>query len=529
MNGQEMKRGETNSANEQGGHLFMWHGRPARGRGTPWRISFFISFITKSRGVPRPRASRPCHIDRSIPTLAGSALRTMNGGRRAMVRGADPTRIAGCDSPARFPRHFGIVTLILTFLTFLSATRAADVAISLPLQGHYRPGRYMPVRLVGQMDSPDGKLRLAGTSALMTDVQSSNHRIDCVIPWLSIGNVHDVRWSTSGNDHPIDLPLSPLDEDDRLIGYAGADPDILAKQFPDKKLIRVPLDLTDPLPGEITAWESLDGIVLDASSARRMTEGKIRGLLAAGTVIAIRSSQKPGGGWPWIQQGDCWIARANIAGPTSAYLPQGYEPTEIWLRGWPQSVRRQIMMAAIVFAILVAGAMMWRSKWQLPLIVLLCASATGAGLVWRAREPVGIEAGGSIYVRTLDTTQRDDWIYRAALREVDQTIPFMSDSRPVFASRKPPEGLAMRLVCSSDGKPVEFRFHLSPGRTMAFQSRMLVSGRQSLSPKMPVTSPLRLLAAGPYTMHDDRIIGEIAPLREDEWPGIVIERSVAPP
>ena len=291
----------------------------------------------------------------------------------------------------------GWFVLLASSLSHCSASplRAANVAISLPLQGHYRPGRYMPIRISGQTDSAGDVLTLRARGALTAEIHpAENGRVDALLPWLSIVTVSDVRWSTSGSagEHAVNLPLHALDEDDdRLIGYAGADADALAPLFPGKKLIRVELDSTDLLPGDITAWEALDGIVLDAGAYRRMTEGKVRSLLAGGTAIAIRSAQKPGSAWPWQRQGNYWIVQARIAGKASAYEDEiAYLPTQTWVGGWPFALRRKILLAAVVFVILAtavdplaAGSCdgRWWSSWRSALL------ATGAGLLLGVSRP----------------------------------------------------------------------------------------------------------------------------------------------
>ncbi|HZK82547.1 MAG TPA: hypothetical protein VFC46_15800, partial [Humisphaera sp.] len=190
---------------------------------------------------------------------------------------------------------------------------AADATLTLPLQGYYRPGHYMPVRVSARCDSPGAVFSLRATNALTTQIKADGDTIDATVPWLSIRTIRDVNWSLGPADHPIELPLHPLEDDERLIGYAGADADALAPSFPGKKLIRVELNVADPLPGDVTAWESLDGIVLDSSAAGRLYESTVSALLSAGTTIAIRQSQKPGGGWPWKRQGAYWIMRAGVA------------------------------------------------------------------------------------------------------------------------------------------------------------------------------------------------------------------------
>jgi len=403
---------------------------------------------------------------------------------------------------------------------------AADAAISLPLQGHYRPGRYMPVKVSAHLDSPADDFTLLARDALTTSVHGSSGRLEALIPWLTIGAVRDVRWFASSGEHAVTLPLQALEDDQRLIGYAGADPDALAATFPGCNLVRVPLDLADPLPGEIAAWEALDGIVLDAAAASRLEQFKVRGLLACGTAIAIRSKAQPGGGWPWKRQGAYWIARISLAGPLTASNGDVYGPTQLWPRGWPAYFRRQTLAAAILFALLATGVALWRGKGSAPAVVLVCLLATGLAFFWRHGRSMSIEAGGDIIVLGDAVTQRDTWTYRAVLRPAAGTFPWQPLARPVFGYRRQAEETDTRLTCSADGFPAEFRYRLKPGQSLAFQTRLLSPGQQDLAITTPITSPLRAMADALYAGAGDSIVGQTSS-GPDAWASIVIRRAGA--
>ncbi|MDB5354561.1 MAG: hypothetical protein JWN24_1014 [Phycisphaerales bacterium] len=397
----------------------------------------------------------------------------------------------------------------------------------LPLQGHYHPGRYLPVHLTANTDHADDSLTLHARDALPTEVTASGGKIDALVPWLAVRDIHEVRWSLPGTtDHAVELPLHPLAEDERLIGYAGADPDALAFLFAGQTLVRVPLDLTRPLAGPIEAWEALDGLVLDAAAAGRVDESQLRGLLAAGTAVAIKSDRRPGGPWPWQKQGAYWVLRIPIAGPQSAFVPEGaYAPTQVWLRGWPASFRRHIILAAIVFTILATGITLWRSRWTALAIVTLCAISTGAVFAWRARQFVDLQVGGSVIVLNESTTQRDDWTYRAVLRSVEGSFAWRSSARPIFGYPRQPADSDMRLICAADGRPLEFRYQQQPRQSLAFLTRTVLPERATVTPTMPVSSPVRTLADSLYTGPGDRIVGQVIEEGENRWPAVVVEKA----
>src|SRR5260221_6814822 len=278
--------------------------------------------------------------------------------------------------PVRLDRRRSRKTTVgaacLTFFIFhFSFFIQACAQLSLPLQGYYRPGKYIPVRIAATELTQHGKLIIEAPGALPMEIEISNQP-DLIVPWLAISDsLGQPRLSINGAGGPaVSAALHPLEDDQRLIGFAGADPDALRPFFGDQKIVGVALDLATPLAGPICAWETLDGIVLDSSAAARVTERQLNGLLAAGTGVAIRSSTKPAGEWPWRKVGDYWILHYALAGPDTAYEPTAYLPTSAWARGWPAPFRQQILLAAVVFAILSLGAALprWRGA---ALLVLL--------------------------------------------------------------------------------------------------------------------------------------------------------------
>src|SRR5437868_8469027 len=130
----------------------------------------------------------------------------------------------------------------------IASAARAEVRASLPLEGAYRTGRYMPVRLVVTNEA-GSEITLRARGALPTQLALSGGKADAVIPLLTTSSsVSDVRWSgADGVEHALDLRMRALGDDERLVALAGADPASARALFPDKKVIAVPLDVTRPL------------------------------------------------------------------------------------------------------------------------------------------------------------------------------------------------------------------------------------------------------------------------------------------
>src|SRR5438876_9507657 len=72
---------------------------------------------------------------------------------------------------------------MLLILMLLSIPATADVSISLPLQGYYREGRYMPVH-IHTAEPTTGTIRLSATGAADTVLSVSNTTVDVILPML---------------------------------------------------------------------------------------------------------------------------------------------------------------------------------------------------------------------------------------------------------------------------------------------------------------------------------------------------------
>lgn len=447
-----------------------------------------------------------------------------------------------------------LLSIALIALAIPAWCRSAEISIALPLQGHYRPGRAMPVRVTGRIDAPSDLLTLRARGAVTTLIPPRDGRIDATFAWLSIREITDVSWSIEpATQHALDLPLHPLEENERLIGYAGGDPAALKPMFANDTLIGVALDSLAPLPGPIAAWSALDGLVLDASAAARVSEAQLAGLLASGTVVAVISRARPGGAWPWQRRDGYWIVRAPVAGPTSAYSPAAYAPAQLWQRGWPADLRRHIVLAALLFTLLVTAATLFtrhaehsradvpRRRWislmvvsrSSPIIVLLvCAAGIAGAWIWRSRQSLNIRAGGSILVVGSAIVQQDHWTYLAALRAASAEFALSRGTHPVFGYRGQSQQMNLQVVCDASGNARLLRYRLLPGQLLAIQSRTVRAERRDLEAALPIragalpiTSPLRGMAEDLYVGAGDRVAGQMPPDLPEDWDAVIIRRG----
>jgi hypothetical protein len=414
----------------------------------------------------------------------------------------------------------------------------AQPAVSFPLEGRYRPGKYMPVR-VTEPEAPDpaarSTIRLSADGAVATELERPTGPADVVIPWLVIGeSPRDATWSAPGaSASALPVTLRPLNEGERLVGLAGAEPAAARSLFRYTGVVPVRLDPADPLPGPLAAWQSLDGLVLDAAAVPWLTERRLESLLAAGTTIAVRTADRPTGAWPWERQGDYWVVRADPAGPRGAVHPDAYAPTEAWSPGWPAAFRRQVVVGTILFALLALAASLWRSRAAAALAVAgLSLAALAAFALWRARQPSTIAAGGAIIVAGGAQTRIDDWNYFRAMNTTQATTPWPDApavSRPVFFSSRQAAQIGLRLIVAPDGRPRRFAWEMKPGTAVAFLSRTARPGPWDGAVSEPVTSPLREVAQSLYVRAGWSLAGQSTDAASQaaagRWPAVVVRAT----
>jgi hypothetical protein len=415
---------------------------------------------------------------------------------------------------------------------------AAEVDVSLPLGEYYRPGRYLPVRVVARGVSNDAPIRIEAAGAVPTEFSpTGGSAADAVAPLLAVTTMTDARWSVPGGARGAIVPaLRALGDDERLVGLLTTDSGaqaLAAELFPGKSIVSVPLDVATPLPGPAVAWGALDAVVLDETVAARLDEARVATLLAAGTAVAVRSGARPGGGWPWERRGAWWVANRTPAGPEDLIEPAAYEPAMAWSPGWPAPLRRRVVLILVAFALLALAATLWRSRYVVVAVVALALVTLGSLAAWRAGAPSTASATGAVRVNDA-WTQHDTWTFHRGLATGEGDEGVSGVGRPVFASRRHFEGAGVRLLAGADGA-LSFRYRLEPGRTLAFVDRRVDPRVTGAVARARVSSPLRPLAQSLYLRRGDRLltnftapVAEPPPADYEFWHVVVIERPMTP-
>jgi hypothetical protein len=380
----------------------------------------------------------------------------------------------------------------------------ASVQVTLPLQGYWRPGRYMPVRVQGEMEA--GVIEIGGEGAVASRLPLNGGRVDAILPVLVMSE-GAIQWS----EGVVNRPLRQLTADQRLVGFTTMDLALAQSLFPGETIVPIELALADPIPGPAVAWETLDAIVIDAPLA----EAKRAELVAAGVVVIVR--------------GQATANQPRIVGPRAAAEDlAAFAPVQGWRAEWPAAFRRRIMLSAIIFAIVAVGVSLLRFKYSALVLVGICALATVVmWMSWRNRPAVLVRWGG-IVVRSSEMTQEDLWVYQATASGSQSSMPWSGVMHPYFESREDRVAMKAVLMCESDGTPSSFSFQLGPGQKIGFLMRSFsqVAPTQTQHP----STPMELLARRMYLRPGIGIGGTAAPwelpgIRSDDeaWPTLILK------
>ena len=408
-------------------------------------------------------------------------------------------------------------------LLLLSLPAPGGVLISFPLDGHYRPGRYMPVRVAGN-ETHAVTIRAEGTVP-SEFVPAAN--AEAIVPWLMVtSSVRHSSWASAGSRQtPIELPLHALGDDERLVGLAGEDAAIAGTLFPDKKIIPVSLELSQPLPGPAMAWEALDAVLLSESAFSRLDQRQWQTLVAAGTALVVRSPRPPDVRWPWKQIGADWVLWLRPAGPEGVIEPDAFIPTYGWQRGWPAPFRRHAIIAGAIFCILATGIALWRSRWAVVAFLVFCAVAAAGVAWWYGRQPPVLQLTGGVEVVDGPVVQQDLWTWTSPVRLVEATSHLALLTHPAFTSSAQIEMTGIRLVCPAGEQGYRFDYRLDRGQSLAFVSRSIQM--QSVARHLsPASGPMKDLAEALYVRPPDRILGQYVS-GTTTAPIVVVRRKLA--
>jgi len=414
--------------------------------------------------------------------------------------------------------HFIGVLLFCLICTLHPLSALAQITVTFPLEGHYRPGRYMPVHVLGSATGKEFTLQSDGSLPL--SISTASGSVDVTAPWLTTSSsLQNAVWIENG-EHPLATGFEPLTDNQRLVALAGIEAAEARAIFSDAEIVPVHLDVTDPLPGSPAAWEALDGLMLDENAAARVTNHQLRTLLAAGTTVAIRSDRRPGGTWPWKRAGAYWVVAHLRAGPESLIEPAAYGPTYGWVRGLPWPTRRRALLGGLIVCVLLIGAafpplrrIRGISSGPFSLSpgtageaqisaraassdVSLTASRNGVlavgsvaiatsllWIAWQGRQPPLSTLAAQVVSQVGSLTQHDRWTWISSPVALETTFAAGELTHPIFFTHSQLAATQMRVVCDGNDEPISFRFHLEPRLAIAFVDSTVdtESDRHSLS------------------------------------------------
>jgi hypothetical protein len=397
--------------------------------------------------------------------------------------------------------------LALCWLLASSPAHAADVRITLPLEGNYRAGRFMPVHVTASGVRGE-TLTLAARGAVPVAVTAYGGNINVIVPWLAVrDSLNDPSWSDGSGGHPLELKVRAASDGEKLVALAGEDAAAARLLFPNETVLAIRLDASQPLLVPTVAWEALDGLILDPASAARVEESQLRAMLAAGTTVAVRTIRRPAGRWPWTHEGELWVVRNFPLGPAGTIEPDAYRPTYNWVRGWPADFRRRAVLAGAVGGILVLAASMWRSRRAAVAVIGINAVVLGLWLAWAARQTPVLQLSGRVLVQGESLWQEDHWTWFSPLTAADVAMPAETLTKPIFASAHQIESSGIRWGWSDETRSGQYGCHLDPRTSMAFLKREVMV-QYAIPDLTPGRSALATMVRELYLRPGDQLLGE---------------------
>jgi hypothetical protein len=400
---------------------------------------------------------------------------------------------------------------------------------SLPLEGWYRAGRYMPVRLDGNGLSGAGVKTIAADGAVPVECEGSGgSEIVPLLIFTSTAGPLRIE-SSSVADAP---PLRALSSHQQLVAVAGTGDRLAEKLFPGESIVTVHVDPLNPLPGPAIAWQTLDALIVDGPWPAGLDLGKVPALLAGGTQIAVQSVNRPQGALPWEAIDGGWVLRPAIAGPMGCDgNDAAYESWGAWHPDLPGKVRGRVVLAGLLFSLIALGCFLLPAKWVTPAIVIAVAGAMICIAWWRSSFPGAFVARGSVIVAGSAIEQEDRWQFVTVPQPATRAMDCGGEMWPVFADASQAGQVGMTLKWE-DGAG-RFDFALPMNGRLAFMSRTLHSAptppatEESAQAQTQTQTPMSAIARDIYQRAHERVTveraaGWDATADSPEWAGVRI-------
>src|ERR1044071_3834462 len=129
-------------------------------------------------------------------------------------------------------------------LFFLLCAAAGPIEVSLPLEGYYRPGKYIPIRFRASLDERSAAgLEFSAEGAIATRVVLSEGKGQGIAPLLLIGSNRQIAWRAPGIAGKIDTSLRSVGDGEHLVGFTTLDVPFAKRLFDEESIIPIRLDM----------------------------------------------------------------------------------------------------------------------------------------------------------------------------------------------------------------------------------------------------------------------------------------------
>jgi len=393
----------------------------------------------------------------------------------------------------------------LWFLSaFFTSSCLAQQSSVLPLEGWYRTGRYMPVRV------HRGQSAITAVGALPTEIGADGGAMT-IVPLLVFANdVSDLR--IDGSPLAGDPPLRALSSHQQLVAVAGVGDRLATRLFPGESIVTIHVDPLDSLPGPELAWQTIDALILDGPWPGSFDIRKLPALLAGGTQIAVRSEQRPDDRLPWESIDGGWVVRPAIEGPMGcdgnddAYIPVG-----AWHPDLTGTERIRIVLVGVLFSLGTLACLLLPRRFSYPATIVLTLVAMIAIGSWQSSSPTIFRARGEVIVERRPLLQTDRWQFITARQTASAVCDCAGETWPIFADSSQPLRINVRLHWQGDGG--RFTFELPSDGKLAFISRMIqpTSVSAAAGATVQTETPMTALARALYMRERERETVEPGP------------------
>jgi hypothetical protein len=224
-------------------------------------------------------------------------------------------------------------------------------AQSLPLQGYYRAGQYMPVKI--------GASGTTITGMHMVTTIASPSPTDRIVPVLFLDES-----ATEIQINNTRLPLQPLRDTQRLVGLIDTDPSALSTLFATEEAIQIRLAFDDLRSAIPLSFDSLDALVLSPQVFGQLPADTLGILLDCSVTIAVRSTLPPDSVHTWQRNGDVYVVQRTASAHFSGTPHEAiYDPALSWRPQRSGEVRWLIVSVAGFVCVAFLALCLLPRKW----------------------------------------------------------------------------------------------------------------------------------------------------------------------